>query len=478
MHSTALTVFFSMLFNLAQATIVKGRITNEQQIPLPYATIFIKGTTNGTTSNAAGQYQLDIPAGTYTLVCQYMGYRKLEKQVIITNTEQTLDFALQPVSMQIKEVVVKSGGEDPAYAIIRAAIKKRNFYRHQVNEYTCNDYIKGMFKLRDVPEKFFGKKLDKKDMGVDSSGQGVVFLSESMTRVDFQEPDNVKVEVLSARQSGGGFGFSFPAFIDLYDNNVTAVITQFNKRGYISPIAENALLYYKYQLEGTFQDDGKTVNKIKVIPRRKFEPLFSGYIFITDDDWRIHSADLLLTQDYQLEIMDTLRIRQIHVPVNNEVWRTKDQVITISIKQFGFDMVGNFVNVYSNYDLHPNFQKKHFDNTIMRYDTAFDKKLLAYWDSIRPVPLEKEEVKDFRVKDSTAQAERDSARSSHTLDTLRKHQKPVKFTDFFWSGAQHSFYFRRDTGIYSHQLTMKGLIKQLGYNTVEGLVLNVEPELK
>lgn len=477
MPKTALTVFFSILFNLAQATVIRGRITNEQQTPLPYATIFIKGTTTGTTSNAAGQYQLDIPAGTYTLVCQYMGYRKLEKQVTVTGTEQTFDFALQPVSMQIKEVVIKSGGEDPAYAIIRAAIRKRDFYRHQVSEYTCNDYIKGMFKLRDVPEKFFGKKLDKKDMGVDSAGQGVVFLSESMTRVDYQEPDKVKVEVLSARQSGGGFGFSFPAFIDLYDNNVTAVITQFNKRGYISPIAENALLYYKYQLEGTFQEDGKTVNKIKVIPRRKFEPLFSGYIFITDDDWRIHSADLLLTQDYQLEIMDTLRIRQIHVPVNNEVWRTKDQVITMSIKQFGFDMVGNFVNVYSNYDLHPNFQKKHFDNIIMRYDTAFDKKLLAYWDSIRPVPLEKEELKDFRVKDSTAQAERDSARSSRTLDTLRKHQKPVRFTDVFWGGIKHNYYFQRDTGIYSHQFGLKGLIKQLEYNTVEGLVLSVEPEL-
>ncbi|SFE93548.1 CarboxypepD_reg-like domain-containing protein [Chitinophaga sp. CF118] len=471
----ALIFFFSCYY--CQAGVIRGKVTNERHEPLPFATLFIKGTTAGTTTNADGQYHLELPDGNYTIVCQYMGYIKAEKQVTIAGNDQVIDISLSPQSLQIKEVVVKSDGEDPAYAIIRQAIKKRDYYRHQVKEYTCNDYIKGMFKVRNVPNQVLGQKVDKADMGLDSSGKGVVFLSESMTKIGFREPDQLKVEVLSARQSGGGFGFGFPAFIELYDNNVTAVVTQFSKRGFISPIAENALFYYKYRLEGVFQEDGKTVNKIAVIPRRKFEPLFSGYIFITDDDWRIHSADLLLTQDYQLELMDTLHIRQIHVPVNNEVWRTKDQVISISIKQLGFDVVGSFVNIYSNYNLHPEFPKKYFDNIILRYDTAFDKKLLNYWDSIRPVPLEKEELKDFHEKDSIALANRDSLKSSRQLDTLRKKQKPVKPMNVLWSGVNHHYYFRRDTGIYSHQLNIKGLIKQLEYNTVEGLVLSVEPSI-
>jgi hypothetical protein len=477
MLRTVLALLCFLSYFDSQAGVIRGRITNERHEPLPYATLFIKGTTAGTTTNADGQYHLELPAGNYTIVCQYMGYNKTEKQVTITEQAQEVDITLSPLSLQIKEFVVKSGGEDPAYAIIRQAIKKRDFYRHQVKEYTCNDYIKGVFKVRNVPDKVFGKKVDKDDMGVDSSGKGVVFLSESLTKIGFREPDQLKVEVLSARQSGGGFGFSFPAFIELYDNNVTAVITQFSKRGYISPIAENALFYYKYRLEGVFQDDGKTVNKIAVIPRRKYEPLFSGYIFITDDDWRIHSADLLITQDYQLELMDTLQIRQIHVPVNDQVWRTKDQVISISIKQLGFDVAGSFVNVYSNYDLHPAFPKKYFDNTILRYDTAFDKKLLAYWDSIRPVPLEKEELRDFHEKDSIALANRDSLKSSRQLDTLKKKQKPVKVMDVLWGGVNHNYYFKRDTAIYSHQLGLKGLIQQLEYNTVEGLVLSVEPTI-
>lgn len=469
-------------FYYTQAGIIRGKVTNDKNETLPFASVFIKGTTNGTTTNAAGQYHLDVPAGNYILVCQYMGYKKGEQQVTVTDAEQTLNFTLSPLSLQIKEVIVKSGGEDPAYAIIRQAIKKRSYYLDQVKEYTCNDYIKGVFKMRDMPGSFFGKKIgaeDVEDMGLDSTRKGVLFLSESVTKVAVKRPDDIKVEVLSARQSGGGFGFSFPAFIDFYENNVTAMVSQFSKRGYISPISENALLYYKYRLEGVFQDDGKTVNKIKVIPRRKYEPLFSGYIFITDNDWRIHSVDLMVTQEYQLEIMDTLHITQIHVPVNNEVWRTKDQVINLTIKQFGFNVAGSFVNVYSNYNLQPNFTKKYFDRTIMRYDTAFDSKQLAYWDSIRPVPLEPEEVTDFRKKDSTARARRDSSRSQWRLDTLKAHQQPIKLSQLLYSmgGAEHKFYFRRDTGIYSHDFSMKSLLTQVEYNTVEGISLNVEPEL-
>lgn len=129
-------------FYYTQAGMIRGKVTNDKNETLPFASVFIKGTTNGTTTNAAGQYHLDVPAGNYILVCQYMGYKKGEQQITVTDAEQTLNFTLSPLSLQIKEVIVKSGGEDPAYAIIRQAIKKRGYYLDQVKEYTCNDYIK------------------------------------------------------------------------------------------------------------------------------------------------------------------------------------------------------------------------------------------------------------------------------------------------------------------------------------------------
>ncbi|MFY0255827.1 DUF5686 family protein [Chitinophaga sp. 30R24] len=469
----------SLLFIVVycKANIIQGRVTDDSNQPLPFASVFIKGTTTGTTANATGQYHLDLPPGQYTIICQYIGFRKTEQSLLVNAPVQTLDFHLQPVNMQIKEVVVKASGEDPAYAIIRQAIRKRRYYQEQVKEYTCMSYIKGNIGMKGVPGKFMGQKIDKEEMGVDSTGKGMVFLSESVTKIFARLPDKIKLEVISSRKSGGGFGLSFPAIISLYDNNVAAVITQMGPRGYISPIAENALSYYRYQLEGTFEEDGSTVYKIKVIPRRKHEPLFCGYIFITNNGWRIHSTDLYLTSDYQLELMDTLEIRQTHVPVTSDVWRVKDQVLKISFNKFGFVLGGTFVNVYSGYNIHPGLPPKFFDRIFLKYDTAYDKQRRGYWDSVRPVPLEQDEIKDYHEKDSAAQAERDTAVSRNHLLALQQKQHPVTVMNILWSGASHKYYFQRDSAIAYHTLSMKGLVKSLKYNTVEGLVLALEPVL-
>lgn len=457
-----------------RAGIIKGLITNNKGEPLPYATVMIKGTTNGTTANVNGSYLLELPAGTHTIVCQYMGYRKAEKNITVSEGAQTLDFALEPVSMQIKEVVVKAGGEDPAYAIIRQAIKKRSYYQSQVKNYTVDAYIKSMFKLRSVPNKFFGKKVDKEDVGVDSTGKGIVMLSESVTKISYRQPD-MKLDVISSRQSGGGLGFSIPTMISFYDNNVEAIASQIGPRGFISPISENALLYYRYRLEGSFMEDNVMVNKIRVMPRRKYEPLFAGYIYITDGDWRIHSTDLMLTKEYQLELVDTLIIRQTHVPVNKEVWRTKDQVVYAALKQFGFDLVGNFVNVYSNYNLQPVFPKGYFNKVVIKYQKDVNARSINYWDSIRPVPLDDEELKDFRVKDSTTKALRDSARSRYHLDSLRKRPQPIKMGDVLLNGFSHRWYFKMDTVIAQHSFSHRSLLSGLSYNTVEGVAMNLTP---
>jgi hypothetical protein len=66
---------------------------------------------------------------------------------------------------------------------------------------------------------------------LDSSGKGILFLSESITRVSYSKPDKIKFEVISSRQSGGGFGLSFPFFINFYDNNVAVFNNSLNPTG-------------------------------------------------------------------------------------------------------------------------------------------------------------------------------------------------------------------------------------------------------
>jgi len=454
---------------------ISGVVTDDQKNPLSYASIFIKGTTHGTTANNDGKFSLSVQPGTYTVVCQHVGYAREEKTVTMGEETVVVNFQLHVQQLTLSEVIVKKG-EDPAYEIIRQAIKKRPYYNGQVDSFTVDVYIKGLLRSRGIPQKLFGQKIERDDFekqGLDSAGRGILFLSESMTKVSFRKPDKIKYEVISSRESGGGFGLSFPFFINFYDNNVEVFGNSLNQRGFISPISNNALNFYRYKFEGSFFEDGKEINRIKVIPKRKNEPLFSGYIQITENDWRIHSLDLLTTKEYQLELIDTLRINQIHVPVTNDVWKTKDQVVYVAVKKFGFDFAGNFVNVYTNYNITPAFRKKFFDRVFMKYDSAFNRKDTAYWNNIRPIPLEKDEKRDFVFKDSVAKAERDSFLTRRNIDSLRKHQKPMTVKGILWTGDHHTFYSKKVYSTY----TIKALVKQLEYNTVEGLSLNLEQSL-
>ena len=121
-----------------------------------------------------------------------------------------------------------------------------------------------------------------------------------------QQPNKFKLEVISSRVSGSGsFGFNFPSFISLYSNNVKIFTEKFNPRGFISPIADGALNFYRFKYLGTFFENGRSTSSIQVTPKRKFEPLFSGIINIVEDEWSIQSFNLILTKSSQLEIMDT-----------------------------------------------------------------------------------------------------------------------------------------------------------------------------
>ena len=195
---------------------------------------------------------------------------------------------------------------------------------------------------------------------------------------------------------------------------------------------------YKYL--GSFFEDGKEINKIKVIPRRKYEPLFSGTIDIVDGEWRIHGLDLLLVKTSQLEILDTVQIRQIQVPVSNNVWQTKDQNVYFTFNLFGFDAVGNFLNVYNKYDINPEFPKNFFNNVVIKFDTAINKKTKQYWDSLRPVQLEPEESKDYTIKDSVFRYNRDSLWTKRYTDSLRKNQEHVTIPKLLFTGITRNGY--------------------------------------
>lgn len=79
--------------------------TNEH---IPYATITVKGTTIGITSDATGHFLLkQLPEGKHTLTVSFAGYKPVEQQVEVVH-DKTIEvkFELRPQILSIDEVVV------------------------------------------------------------------------------------------------------------------------------------------------------------------------------------------------------------------------------------------------------------------------------------------------------------------------------------------------------------------------------------
>ncbi|MER3471237.1 MAG: hypothetical protein C4330_07860 [Chitinophagaceae bacterium] len=443
---------------------VSGKITDSLGAVLPFSSIQVKNKNIGTTANSEGKYSLALDPGTYTIICQHVGYQKQEKTVEIKEESQTLDFQLAQQQLTLSEVIIKKG-EDPAYEIIRQAITKRPVYKDEIKNFTCEVYTKGQLRLRDFPKKFFGQSVDFEDG--DTNKRKMIYLSETISKYAIQKPNNSKIEVVASKVSGqsNSFGLSAPQIISFYENNIR--VGNLSPRGFVSPIADNALNFYRYKYEGAFFEDGRQINRIKIIPKRKYEPLFSGYINIIEDEWRIYSLDVKLTKESQMEFVDTLNLQQLYIPLQNNTWVLKSQVIYPAIKVFGFDMFGSFVNIYSAYNLNPNFEKGFFDNTILKYTDSSNKKTEAYWETTRPIVLQQEEVADYKKKDSIEKAHKDP----RYLDSIDKKRNRLSPTGLLFTGQVISKEKRRMI------TSLPSIINTVNFNTVEGWNINFEPTL-
>ncbi|MBK6379362.1 MAG: carboxypeptidase-like regulatory domain-containing protein [Chitinophagaceae bacterium] len=121
-----LLVFFIFASIRSSAQKIFGTVFSDKGDLLPYASVTIKGTSVGTSANNKAKFSFAVGPGTYTVVCQHIGYKTQEKNITVTNEDAEITFIIAAQQLDMTEVVVKSG-EDPAYEIIRQAIKKRSF---------------------------------------------------------------------------------------------------------------------------------------------------------------------------------------------------------------------------------------------------------------------------------------------------------------------------------------------------------------
>ncbi|NCB08006.1 MAG: carboxypeptidase-like regulatory domain-containing protein, partial [Bacteroidia bacterium] len=269
----------------SKAQTITGKITNDKKEPVPYATIYVSETHEGTISNQEGNFHLNLSRGKYHLTIRSLGFYQIEKEVELVSDSLFLNIILQHQEFEIKEVKVFPGKEDPAWFIIRKAIANAARFREKIEHYEADLYIKSNFTVTNLPKIYkINMEMDGEKME-EMLRENVTYVIESQNKITFDYPNNYKQEVISKKSSL--VGLEEPPVMELMTSN----FYEERPNNVISPLSAQALKHYNYRYEGFITAGNSDIFKIKVIPKRKSDELVSGYIYIVDRIWCIYNVD-------------------------------------------------------------------------------------------------------------------------------------------------------------------------------------------
>lgn len=419
MNASLKSLLFLLLISQFTFSQVTGTVTDINKLPLPYVNIYTEDGTQGTTTNEDGDFELRLTkTGEYNLVFQFLGYQTLKKKVLIDKFPFQQDVQLTSETTNLDEVTINSK-DNPANRIIRNAIASRKENLSKLEQYTANYYSRGLWRIKNAPEKILGQELGDLGGGLDSTRSGIIYLSETISEITFRAPNDFKEKIIASKVSGNDNGFSLNSAeesdFSFYNNtiNINAEI--------VSPIADYAFNYYDYILEGVFYDnEAHLINKILVIPKRPKDRVFSGFIYIVEDTWQIFGTELKTTgQAIQVAPIEELTFTQnFKYSDENKFWIKISQAVDFSFSMFGIGGDGRFTAVYSNYNFDPQFKKRTFTREVLSFADEANKKDSLYWNKIRPVPLTSEELTDYVKKDSLQEL-KSSKKYLDSVDTAR-----------------------------------------------------------
>ena len=248
-----------------KAQILRGRVvdasTNET---LPNATVQIAGTYKGTITNLEGVYEIAVDDLPVDIVVRYIGYRT---DTLTAHTETPLEFRLQPVAIEMRQMVVTD--EDPAVSIMREVIERKAVWQEKLSTFEAQAYSRYTF----------------------SNDSGIVAIIESAATAWWDKDRGIREKITGTRSTGNvpGEG-AMPAaltMLNLYDDDVE--ISGHTLVGVTHP---DALDKYVFTLEGMRSVDDVQIYDIAVEPRFRQTSAFVGTVSVMDGVFALIEARL------------------------------------------------------------------------------------------------------------------------------------------------------------------------------------------
>lgn len=369
-----LFIFYLGLSASAGPVTVSGIVCDSlSHEPVPFATVFLKGTDRGVLTDDAGSYSITTSLPLDSIIVSALGYSTKSISVKNRNQSHRLDIDLMPTGVLLGEVIARpkrvhyTKKNNPAVEFmerIRHTEDINDPQRHDNYNYDKYERITiaiNDFNPSDSAANGIGKSLgflkDYVDVS-ELSGKQVLNISlrEKLSSVQYRKsPESNKEYVRGLRSSGFDeildrqsvqtFYEDVMREVDVYGNDITILQTRF-----VSPLSRIAPDFYKFYLTDTvFVDTVKCV-ELTFVPRNPASLGFTGrfYVELGDSTMFIKRIMLRAPHDINLNFIDDLLILQDYVkaPDGSRLKTRDDMMLEASVFSKGPSIYGHRLTVY------------------------------------------------------------------------------------------------------------------------------------
>lgn len=462
------TFFLLNTLSIIAQTKVSGYVFDEYNLPVSFANVLFKGSTQGTITNENGKFYLESDETWDALTVSFLGYQTLtfplEKKV-----SYDLKFILIEEAAELGSVFIVSGKQskkdNPAIDILRKIWeRKRKNGLKQFNQYQYDKYEKVEFDINTIDSTLIKSKLfrgmefvfsEVDTSHVTGKTYLPMFINEAVSSVYGDNTLNKEKEVLKGnKNSGFSDNQTIIDFVgDLYSNyNIYDNYLKFFDKSFVSPLSKTGINTYNYVLSDSTYIDNKWCYNIIYYPRRKNELTFKGDFWVADTTFALKEINLQASKSANINWVKEIYIEQEFEVLNDSLFLVKRDYMmsdfAFNKKEGSRGVYGKRTTLFDNYEFDKLKDKKFYDQEVYNYDKDVYDRDDTFWENNRLEALNKDEKGVYKMLD--------------TLKTVKKFKRLYNAGSILTSGYIEFNKLPLDYG---------PIFSTFGFNEVEGLRL-------